>query len=205
MKNYIGISKYLGTEAIRSLLEPDYDTRAANEKSYFERVLGADYIEPGSYEIYERKHFPGETFDSNFIKRLLRLLPIQVEWLSLDDLDFSEIRAVFFLKNSGSVQSGAQRVHSNRRYSGPRRQRNELDHQCHRRPGQRDERRLRPVRPLHRDQQPRRRPHHPHLRPGRQPYRQQTANLAAASQQGMLDMRRKTGDPCYWPPPRPTR
>ena len=108
MKNYIGISKYLGVEGIRNLLEADYDTPAANEKSYFERVLGASYIEPGSYEIYERQRFPGETFDSNFIKRLLRFLafPIQVERLSLDDLDFSEIRSVFFLRNSGSVQSG---------------------------------------------------------------------------------------------------
>lgn len=108
MKNYIGISKYLGIDGIRSLLEVDYDTPAANQKSYFQRVLGANYIEPGSYEVYERQDFPGETFDSDFIKHLLRFLPspIQVERLRLDDLDFSEIRSVFVLTNSGSVQSG---------------------------------------------------------------------------------------------------
>jgi len=30
-------------------------------------------------------------------------------------------------------------------------------------------------------------------------------DVAIALVERMLEMRRKTGDPCYWPPPRPTR
>jgi hypothetical protein len=103
MKAYIGISKYLGFSAMRSLLEVDYDTPSAKDRSYFERELGADYIRPGDYEIYDRKDYPGETFSSELIRRLL---PIPVTRLHLDAVDFSEVRTVFFLKNSGSLRSG---------------------------------------------------------------------------------------------------
>src|SRR5262249_18922781 len=103
MKVYIGVSKYLGSDAMANLLEVDYDTPEAKERSYFERVLGADYIRPEDFEIYDRKDYPGETFDSQFIKRLL---PIPARRLNLDTLDFSEIRSVFFLQNAGSLRSG---------------------------------------------------------------------------------------------------
>src|SRR5262245_39751227 len=96
MKSYIGISKYLGSDGLASLLEVDYDTPAAGDRSYFDRMLGADYIRPEDFEIYDRKDYPGETFDSALIKRLL---PFKVPKLNLDALDFSEIRTVFVLTN----------------------------------------------------------------------------------------------------------
>ena len=102
MKVYIGISKYLGFEGVQNLLEADYDTPSARGKSYFERELGADYIKPGDYEVYDRKHYPGETFDTRLIRRLL---PAPVPHANLDALDFSEVRTVFFLKNSASLRA----------------------------------------------------------------------------------------------------
>src|SRR5262245_61481664 len=103
MKVYIGVSKYLGVDAMANVLEVDYDTHEAKVRSCFERVLGADYIRPEDFEIYDRKDYPGETFDNQFIKRLL---PIPSRRLNLDTLDFSEIRSVFFLQNAGSLRSG---------------------------------------------------------------------------------------------------
>ena len=103
MKIYVGVSKYLGFEGVQNLLEVAYDTPSARHKSYFERELGADYIRPEDYEVYDRKHYPGETFDSKLIKRLL---PTPLSHPNLDALDFSEIRTVFFLKNSASLRPG---------------------------------------------------------------------------------------------------
>jgi hypothetical protein len=106
MKWYVGISKYLGFDGMLCLLEIDYDTPAAAGKSYFERILGADYIRPEDLEIYDRKNYRGETFNGDLIKRLL---PFQVTQLNLDALDFSEIRTVFTLKNSGTLRPDPSR------------------------------------------------------------------------------------------------
>jgi len=105
MRFYIGVSKYLGFEGVRNLLEADYDTPSARDKSYFERELGADYIEPGDYEVYDRKHYPGEAFNSELIKTLL---PAPFSHPNLDVLDFSEVRTVFFLKNSAPLRPGSR-------------------------------------------------------------------------------------------------
>jgi hypothetical protein len=103
MKVYIGISKYLGFDGLLNLLEADYDTPLATGKSYFERELGADYIGPGDYEIYDRKDYPGKTYDSLLIDRLL---PAPFPHPNLDAVDFSEVRTVFYLKNNGRLRSG---------------------------------------------------------------------------------------------------
>ena len=106
MKVNIGISKYLGFDGLLNLLEFDHDTPSATGKLYFERELGADCIEPGDYEIYDRKDYPGETFDSRLIDRLL---PAPFPHPNLDALDFSEIRTVFY-RGPGQVGSSRSRI-----------------------------------------------------------------------------------------------
>jgi hypothetical protein len=96
MRVYIGCSK-LGFEELQPLFDVDFSA-SPEGNSYMEREFGANYIDQGEYEIYDRVFYEKEGYSYNQ-ELLKKLFPFDCEGLDLWSEDMMGINTVFFVKN----------------------------------------------------------------------------------------------------------
>jgi hypothetical protein len=68
-KVYLGCSSSLSREELVQYF--DIDPHHSDRISQFEQNFGSGYIEPGSFEIYDRSEYETLGFDANLLERLL--------------------------------------------------------------------------------------------------------------------------------------
>ncbi len=95
MKTYIGVSETCSFNELSKLFEPDY-TDPDSVHRPLERIVGASYIRPGDYEIYDREDYPDQVFDRSLLETLF---PFRTEGLQLWAEDFDRVQCVFFIKD----------------------------------------------------------------------------------------------------------
>lgn len=102
MKTYIGVSDSCGFAEMLRLFELDF-VHSEDGLAPLETLVGASYIDPGSFEIYDREDYREESFDRELIEELfpIKVGPSRNLWQ--EDLD--AIRCVFFITNQKEWRS----------------------------------------------------------------------------------------------------
>lgn len=90
---YIGYSTVLsGCELIKYFdIDPDHEKGI----SKFEQEFGCNYVEPGSFEVYDRKEYDGFIFDAGFFARLVPFAP---DPKLISAIDFDSVRSIFYIE-----------------------------------------------------------------------------------------------------------
>lgn len=102
---YLGYSNVLSAEEMRAFfdIDPEHEERL----SKFEQVFGCDYVEPGSFEVYSPGEYETFDFDAKFIRKLL---PFNPEECLVSMIDFSKVKSVFYVVNSGVQKRTAEGI-----------------------------------------------------------------------------------------------
>ncbi|ASP35464.1 hypothetical protein [Labrenzia sp. VG12] len=102
---YLGYSNVLSAEEMRAFfdIDPEHEERL----SKFEQVFGCDYVEPGSFEIYSPGEYETFDFDAKFFRKLL---PFNPEENLVSMIDFSKVKSVFYVVNSGVRKRAAEGI-----------------------------------------------------------------------------------------------
>jgi hypothetical protein len=90
---FLGYSVTLsGAEMIQYF---DVDPEHEDGVSKFEQSFGSDYVEPGSFEVYDRVEYENFGFDNALIEKLL---PFDLDSSIVEQIDFSAAKSVFYIK-----------------------------------------------------------------------------------------------------------
>ncbi|MCW0982706.1 hypothetical protein CFBP6625_21835 [Agrobacterium tumefaciens] len=92
---YLGYSAVLsGDEMIRYFdIDPDHEEGI----SKFEQSFGSEYIEPGSFEVYDRKEYEEFWFDVDIFAKLA---PFEPDSGLVSKIDFSSAKSIFYIETS---------------------------------------------------------------------------------------------------------
>lgn len=92
---YLGYSKTLSSEEMIRYF--DVDPTHSEGISLFERAFGCEYIEPGSFEVYDPFEYAPDDFAAFLEERLLPFTPGR-NWI--ERIDFGSARSVFYVKTN---------------------------------------------------------------------------------------------------------
>ena len=73
----------------------DIDPDHKDGVSKFEQAFGCDYVEPGSFEVYDRLEYESFGFNSELFAKLVPFVP---KSSFLDQIDFTVAKSVFYIK-----------------------------------------------------------------------------------------------------------
>lgn len=90
---YLGYSTTLSGKEVMQYFDIDPDHKDGISK--FEQAFGCEYVEPGSFEVYDRDDYKDFDFDASLFERLLPFMPDEEH---VAHIDFRVAKSVLYVK-----------------------------------------------------------------------------------------------------------
>jgi len=85
----------------------DIDTTHPEKISKFEQLFGCDYIEPGSFEVYDKDEYKDYGFNVSILEKLL---PFKIDSENFSQIDFNLAKSVFYIQTNQIQRNEAQGI-----------------------------------------------------------------------------------------------